>query len=188
MGLRRINFALIALSIFAFASFASADITPALTNVTPSGGNFSWNYSIAVDANEQLNSGSSFFTIYDVVGLVSAAAPAGWTDSIQLIGITPSTQAPPDSGSLENVTFSYVGGVTILGPVTIPGPFSIVSTSDSENAGGVFAYQAGKQSGGNDQGQGPLTIPGNVPEGSELSMLGISGIAMLGAMKRKFVS
>jgi hypothetical protein len=188
MRLRRINFALITLSIFAFASFASADITPALDNVTPSGGNFSWNYTVDVDGNEQLISGSSFFTIYDVVGLVSATAPANWTESTQLLGITPSTQNPPDDPTLENVTFYYMGGITLVGPQTNLGPFNIVSSSDSENAGGVFAYQAGKQSGGNDQGQGPLTIPGNVPEGSELSMLGISGIAMLGAMKRKFVS
>jgi hypothetical protein len=187
MRLRRISSVLIVLSIFAFASFASADITPALASVTPSGSNFSWNYTAAVDSNEDVISGSSYFTIYDIAGFVSTTAPAGWSFTTQLVGVTPSSQLLTDDPTLINVTFDYTGGGSILGPQFALGPFTIISSTNSANLGGVFSYQAGKKTGGTDQGQGPLSVP-SVPEGSELSMLGISGIAMLSAMKRKFVS
>jgi hypothetical protein len=189
MRLRRISSAFIALVfVFALTSLASADITPALGSVTPSGGgNFSWNYSIAVDSNEQLIAGSSYFTIYDPAGLISASAPAGWTVSTALIGQTPPFNNPPDDPGLLNVTFSYTTGPTITGPQPSIGTFSVISSSNTANPGGFFSYQAGKISGGNDGGNGPLSVPA-VPEGSELGMFGITALGMLGAIKRKFVS
>jgi len=183
-------FGLVAVFVAAtFGNLAHADITPDLTSVTSSGGNFLFNYSISEDGNEQLLGGTSYFTIYDVVGYdTTVVAPAGWTFTAQLVGVTPSTQNVTDDPSLWNITFDYTGATVLPGPASFSG-FEIGSADSGVNAGGVFAYQTSKISGGIDQGQGPIGVPSvAAPDASGLSLLGACGLFLLGAIKRKFAS
>ena len=157
----------------AFAGFASAAITPALIgSPTVSGANFKWSYQISVDSLEQLIKASStpcssaalcgsFFTIYDFVGYVpgSVKAPAGWTAQVAFVGLTPSTQIPPDSPTIHNLTFVYTGATSPdKGPLNVSG-FSAESTFGVANTGGTFTYQAEKIDSTVDAGIGPIEVP-----------------------------
>ena len=48
---------------------ARGDIIPTLSSISPSGGNFTWNYSANVTVDETINPGD-FFTIYDFGSIV----------------------------------------------------------------------------------------------------------------------
>lgn len=175
---------------------ASADITVALVDpggVTGSGPDFTWNYEISVSSLEELVAGSlttgSYFTIYDFADYVpgSIVAPTGWTDSVQLTGITPSTQAPTDSGTVENLTFYYTGATnTPTGEVT---GFSAESTLGSvAGNSGNFTYQASKTpiaGGGIDQGIGVIEVPTATPEPVTTGLIGLALVGMAVA-RRKF--
>ncbi len=109
-------------------------------SVSPAGSNFDYTYNLDFGSNngaEELLSGD-FVTIYDIVGFVSAIAGSPFSMSTQTIGITPPFQAPPDSGSLMNVTFTYTGP-TVLVNDSFTG-FTIVST-DSGTQGGFSSGQ-----------------------------------------------
>jgi hypothetical protein len=161
------------------SGIANATITVALTS--ESGG--VWSYGISVDSLESVNS-TSYFTIYDFAGYESGTifAPAGWTDSVQLVGKTPGTVNVPDSGSLYNLTFSYTGPPTTLpGGSTVSG-FGADSAAPSEVLG-WFSYQAIKTSLGTpDQGDGNLEVPVGTPEPMTMSLLG-GGLALLGMLR-----
>ncbi len=163
----------VVLGSLAFAGFASAAITPALDgSPTVSGADFKWTYQISVDSLEQLVKASStpcssavacgsFFTIYDFVGYVpgSVKAPPGWKAQVALVGLTPSTQIPPDSATKYNLTFVYTGATSPdKGPLDLSG-FSALSTFGNTNTGGTFTYQAEKDNGTLDGGIGPIAIP-----------------------------
>jgi len=169
---------------------ANAAITPALVNVTGSGP-YTWNYEISVDNLEELVANTSYFTIYDFAGYVSGTieAPAGWTDSVQLIGITPSEENPTDSGTLENLTFTYTGPTTSVGPITDLTGFSAESTLGSVyETGGTFTYQATKTpaaGGGLDQGIGSIEVPTATPEPVTTGLIGLALVGMAVA-RRKF--
>src|SRR5207302_3049659 len=85
------------------------------------------------------NPPGTFFTLYDIPGLVVVSSAAGWNASVQMTGITPGGIAPTDT-SLPNVTFTYTGAV-VPGPMTTAG-FSITSTSSFVNIFGQFSYKA----------------------------------------------
>jgi hypothetical protein len=178
-----------------FAGFANATITPILDsgNPTADGGNFLWTYNIDLSTDEQLAPSNSFFTIYDFVGYVGGTvavtgpASADWTASVQLVGPTPTLTNPPDSASIENLVFTYIGPVSV-GPQNFDG-FSAVSTDSTINTGGFFSYQAQKTSNTTtpDQGLGPIDVPATAtPEPASVGLLGgvLLGVAVL--TRRKF--
>jgi hypothetical protein len=175
-----------------FAGFANATITPVLdvSNPVPDGGNFLWTYNIDLSADEQLAPANSFFTIYDFVGYVDgtvAATNSDWTASVQFVGPTPSSVSPPDSTSIENLVFTYVGSVS-TGPQTIDG-FSAVSTDSTMNPGGSFSYQAQKTSNltAPDQGLGPIDVPAAAtPEPGSVGLLGGALVGLAVLSRRKF--
>ncbi len=191
-----------ALTALVFTGFASASITPVLSSETGSGNDFTFNYSISVDANEQLAPGNygycggsssvncgTFFTIYDFAGYITGTATttaSNWSTSVQLTGVTPNNQIPSDSGSVENITYIYTG-TTASGPIVNLGTFSAQSIYENQNALGVFTYQAQKTTGTADQGIGNLIVPENVinpghtPEPTSLALIGggLIGLAML---------
>jgi hypothetical protein len=163
----------------AASGIANASITVAL-NTEAAG---VWTYGISVDSLESLNS-TSYFTIYDFVGYESGSifAPAGWTDSAQLVGKTPSTTSVPDSGSLVNLTFYYVGPPTTLPGGSVVNGFGADSAAPSQVLG-WFSYQAIKTSLNTaDQGDGNLEVPLGTPEPMTMSLLG-GGLALLGMLR-----
>ncbi|HSK74172.1 MAG TPA: carboxypeptidase-like regulatory domain-containing protein [Pyrinomonadaceae bacterium] len=152
--------------IFLFSTAAQAGtvefLGPAPTNI--GGGQFRFDYRYVLSASERLdpaatngatcpgpgntlvqcNPTGTFFTIYDIPNLVSVTAPAPWTFTTQLVGITPSTVQGQnfDSPNLVNVSFFYDGPI-VPGPAVFPG-FSIVTTCGGILGSGSFSSQSTK--------------------------------------------
>jgi hypothetical protein len=172
------------LGLIAFATMmtARADIIPTLFSVAPNGSNFTWDYNGIVTANQTVTTGD-FFTIYDFGGYVagSATAPAGWTVSVQLVGITPSDVNPVDNPSLFNLTWKYIGTTPIVGDSSLNGQFTADSTfKDPTRAN--FTAQAtrsnGAQAGTKVDNIGMVDVP--VPEMSALlPILSVCGAGLL---------
>ena len=95
---------------------ARADIIPTLSSISPSGSNFSWNYSSNVTVDQMVTQGD-FFTIYDFGSFVAGSnlQPAGWTFSSSLVGTNPSLVTPADNASILNLTWTYTGSTPING-------------------------------------------------------------------------
>ena len=93
---------------------AQASFLPAFTGTTPAGANTQFNYDLVFATAgggspvERLENGD-FLTIYDIPGLVSATAPAGFSVGVQNVGITATGTSPADDAALPNVTFTYTG-------------------------------------------------------------------------------
>jgi hypothetical protein len=174
---------------------ARADIIPTFTGTTGSQDQQStiWSYTINVTAEQNATSGD-FFTIYDFGNFVpdSSSAPAGWTFSASLVGVTPAQTHPTDDPSLYNLTWTY-SGPTISGATPAGqniGPFSIaVSGFDPEFQSptrmGQFAAQ-GTRATGPDAGTkvnnvGAIPVPAAIPEPSTLALIfGTGGLGMIG--------
>lgn len=123
------------LAVVGMAGVAKADIVPILNSVTASGGGWSWNYDAELHQSQkvwasQLQKPTSYFTIYDFEGFTgSVTTPSNWTYSVQNTGITPAGVTPTiaDDPTKPNITFTYIGTVTLFGPQTF-GLFGIEST------------------------------------------------------------
>ena len=148
-----------------------ADLSPINTGVTPSGSNqlFTYRADFAVGSNldHQLNSGD-FFTLYDIRGLntSSITSATDFTSSVQFVGVTPANVAPPDSASIDNITYTY-NGPTLTADQSFNG-FGFTSTSPYSSQLGFFASRDQKElSGGTgftDEGHvGNVLVPSDVP-------------------------
>ncbi len=124
------------LAVVGMAGVANADIVPILDSVAVSGGGYSWNYNAELHQSQKVwsstlaNKPVSYFTIYDFEGFTgTVTTPSDWTYSIQNTGITPAGVTPTiaDDATKPNITFTYIGTVTLIGPQTF-GLFGIEST------------------------------------------------------------
>ncbi|MEY2479953.1 MAG: hypothetical protein QOI04_880 [Verrucomicrobiota bacterium] len=162
---------------------ANADIIPTLSNITPSAGNFQWNYATNVTVNQAVNTGD-FFTIYDFGSIIpnSNTQPAGWTFSSSLTGPTPGQVAPTDNPNLLNITWTYNGTTAINGSAAL-GTFAVLSATNQLRTG-QFAAQGTRNDGSPDNGTkisnvGTVSVP--VPEMSALApMIGVCGLGVIG--------
>jgi hypothetical protein len=177
------------LASLALAFTATADVIPTLSSITPNGGNsFTWNYTSTVTNDQMLISGN-FFTIYDFSSLAptTIVAPLGWTFTTQTVGVTPGLTNPPDSATLFNITFTYTGQTSVIGPDSL-GTFSI-NTDTNQIMNGYFAAEATRSTGPNAgtpiDNVGRLAVP--VPEMSALApLLGACGIGAVGVASSLF--
>lgn len=187
----------LAAALSACAVSANASVITLVSEV-PAGPDFAFNYQATVTSIERLDptATSTFFTVYDIPGFVSATAPAGWTEMTQNTGITPSTINGTlfDSPTLPNVTFMYTGAV-IPGLATISG-FTILSTDSAINLAGDFTSQStnnlGASAGTTEQLFGSVAIPAGpaVPEPSTwvMMLLGFAGLGFAFRQSRRRVS
>src|SRR6059058_469730 len=77
------------------------DVIPTLTSTSPTGSNFTWNYSTNVTVDQMVQKGD-FFTIYDFGKFVSGSnlQPSNWAFSSSLAGTNPSLVTPADNASI----------------------------------------------------------------------------------------
>lgn len=172
------RFTLLPLSLLFVGQICSANIIPTLTNVTPNGINFNWNYQVDVSLDQNVNTGN-YFTIYDFGPIIGPSViPAGWTLTTQNLGLTPALVSPADSASVLNLTLTRDGG-TIVGPAGV-GTFTFTS-ANSIVATGTFAALAtrnnGQQSGSTIANVGSVSVPSSVPEPATSVFVGIGLIA-----------
>jgi hypothetical protein len=164
-----------------FAAFALAFSAPAATIDSDfpvaQGGNWAYPVSLNISSGESITTGN-FFTIFDVPGLLNAAAPADWSVSIQNTGVRPPNVLVIDT-ALANVTFQF-NGTTISGPATVTGfeflgpspnyQFSDAAARTTISAGGVSSSSV-------------VFFPQAVPEPATAA-LGALALGMLVAARR----
>lgn len=152
-------------------SFAGikGDVIPTLSGTSPTGSNFTWNYSTNVTVDQMVQKGD-FFTIYDFGNFVTGSnmQPANWTFSSSLSGINPSLVTPADNPGVLNLTWTYNGNTPINGSNPL-GTFSVVTDTNALRSSD-FAAQAtrtsGPTAGTKIDNVGTINVP--IPEASTL--------------------
>ncbi len=146
-----------------------ADVIPTLTSTSPTGADFTWNYTTNVTVDQMVQKGD-FFTIYDFGNFVSGSnvQPAGWTFSSSLTGTNPSLVTVGDNASIANLTWTYNADTPINGSNLI-GIFSVV-TDTNQLRTSDFAAQAtrttGPTAGTKIDNVGTINVP--IPEAATL--------------------
>ncbi len=186
--------------ILSTAPTAHAGFAPDFLGTTPSGPNTAFNYNLifaTIAGEESLDAGTGavapgvagsqdFLTVFDILGFVSATAPAGFTVQTQLVGIAGPFQSPPDSPTLTNVTFRYSGpDITVD---TIFTGVNIVSTSGASGLG-LYSSQRSDLDGfdaGTKIGEtGYTVIPAPIPEPAAATLLSLAAFGLLRRRSRR---
>jgi hypothetical protein len=166
---------------------AAAGLLPSSVTVTPQAGQYRWTYAIVLPTDSQLQTGN-FFTIYDFGGYVPGleSAPAGWTFSAQLVGVTPANVVPTDNPSLWNLTWTYTGPTVAAGQV---GLGNFWATSDWDlSTDSYFTARTNRTSDGKiDTNITTTTVPVPsagpvVPEPATLALAGL-GLPLVGLVR-----
>jgi MYXO-CTERM domain-containing protein len=162
---------------------ASANLTPTLDSVTPSGSDFKWTYTAGVDAVQKVLTGD-YFTIYDFAGFTGVSgAPAGWTLLTALVGTTPASVLPEDDGGIPNLTWVRTGG-TITGPADL-GLFW-ANSGYSETVTDSFTGIAHRISDGSPIANvGTVEVPSGTPEPCSMALLGVGALPLLRGLRRR---
>ncbi len=186
--------ALLSAAALLIGNAVQADIIPVFNVATPVGGGTEFSYTVSIASGSRVNTGD-YFTIYDFKGYIAGSefAPADWTPSVQLLGITPPSQIVIDNPSIMNITFKYTGSASLIGPIDPvggPGAFGADSIYSGQNVGGQYSSTTHKQNPGHadhntvQANQGFVVTPSNVPETSSLMLL-VPGLVPLGMILRR---
>jgi hypothetical protein len=186
---RNLLTAAVGLATLVMGARAEAAFTISLASVTPSGGEYIYNYTAQITAGDEIRAGD-FFRIYDFYGYVpgSISAPAGWTASTALTNPTP----PPnvliplgDDPAVTNLIFTYTGAAAIDGPSTILNftARSIYGVGGQKNFAGRNTQLNGPNAGQPVDSVGNVTVPA-VPEPASLVSMGL-GVIALGLVARR---
>lgn len=183
----------------ALASMASGDIIVTLNSPPVADlSNFDWTYTATLKSGSSLNTGD-FFTIYDIGGGFGPGTPilnpvimpsSNWSSSIQLVGVNGSNQAPPDIGTLYNLTFSFTGSTpidaaadTMLGGGA--GAFGYVSAVDIPVMSAFSATSHSTSDGAIQGNTSSLAVADPpVPEPASVFLSG-GGLLALGLLRRR---
>ena len=148
--------------------------------------------SMSGSTNDRFVAGSTFGTLYDIVGFINASVTAGspFTFSTQLTGITPVGIAPTDSGSLTNITVNYTGPTTTMS-TSFPLLLTVNSSATAINPNGQYSGQdvknAGSSAGTLATNFGFVAVPSAAtPEpASMFTMAGGALLLLAGNLRRK---
>jgi len=189
-------------------SVSQAAIIAQFTGTTPSGSNTSYNYNLVFSTNnalDRLDAGSGtlnpgvigsadFITLNDIglgtgpnANLVSVTPGAGFTASLQNLGINAAQTSPVDDPLLSNVTFTYTGPATSTDTV-YPGFSIVVNNNDGttlKQFTGQYTDNAGPELDTKVGEIGMVAVPRTgtlIPEPGAVAM-GL--MSMLGLMARR---
>jgi hypothetical protein len=177
--------ALVVLGLLAPGSVSGAPLIVELTaGPTPVAGGFSYSYSISSTSPDEVVNDTDFFTIYDFAGYVagSAVAPAGWTVSVQNLGINVPLVSPtnPDNPTIPNLTFTAVGN---KGVVNNLGGFTATSVFGATVLGSYTSLTTNAALGNTDIGTtARVTVP--TPEPSTMLLALAGPVFLFGAVRR----
>ena len=162
---------------------ASANVTPTLDSVLPSGSDWKWTYKVEVDAVQQVMT-DDYFTIYDFAGYTGVhSEPAGWSLVTSLMGATPGTVIPADDGGILNLTWKRTGG-TLTGPM--PLGYFWANSSYSEHVQDNFTGLAHRISDGTQIANiGTVDVPSGTPEPCSMALLGAGAFPLLRGLRRR---
>src|SRR5688500_7503938 len=179
------------------AQTASASFMPVFLNTTGSGP-FTFNYNLNFStlgpvSNPRLDSGA-YVTIYDIAGYVSHTAPAIFSVTPQLLGISEPVVNPNDDPALMNLTFRYNGPSLTL-DIVFPG-FTIVSTFGFTALDHYTSIFTNASNNTQSSEIGSILVPSatptggpgpNVPDGGSTIALFGSALFGLAMLRRRFV-
>jgi hypothetical protein len=113
----------------------------------------------------------SFFTFYDVYGYVpgTAQGPSGWVASSSLTGLTPTGAAVSDNPNVPNITFTYVGPGSIVGPASL-GDFTFESVFNTTTTGMFSDQDFSSINSAREFLTGSVTLP--IPEPGSVTLIG----------------
>ena len=106
---------------------ASANIVPTFSGESGGGSLFTFDYTAALDAEQNLVTGSEL-CFADVFGLTGTpTAPSGWTASNQVSSACPVSAGVSAPNIAPSVLYTYTGTTTVYGPADL-GTFTLQST------------------------------------------------------------